>query len=301
MSLPPQALNRLGWLLAGVLAIFVAASFAGIVRGGPLDPSAGPSSTLPQVESRIPIRQPASLGAFPIVISASGSYFLTQNITSGAATNGINITASDVTLDLNGFTLSGANVSSDGIAINSGGNVTIINGTVRDWTGAGVRDVTGLGGGRYERLNLISNDGGGLIAGKDSAITNCIATGNGGNGIAVTQPSGTSGSSSISGCVIDGSVLDGIQVEYNVTVTGNSVSNSGVTGIHVLQSGSRIDLNHLKGNVDKEIQVDTGGNVIIRNTIEGSLSDLAIVAQNLEGPFEVGGDPPSNPWANLGY
>ena len=206
-----------------------------------------------------------------------------------------------MTLDLNGFTLSGANASNDGIAINGGGNVTIINGTVRDWNGAGVRDVTGVGGGRYERLNLISNSGGGLIAGKDSAITDCIATDNGGNGIAVTQPSGTSGSSIISGCIVDGSVLDGIQVEYNVTVTGNSVSNSGVTGIHVLQSGSRIDGNHLKGSADKEIQVDAGGNVIIRNTIGGSLSDLAIVAQNLEGPIEIGGTPPSNPWANLGY
>jgi hypothetical protein len=300
-SPPPQALNRLGWLLAVILALFVVASFAGVVRGGPLDPTSVPAPTLPQVEPRIPIRQPASPAAFPIVISASGSYFLTQNITAGAASNGINITASNVTLDLNGFTLSGADAGADGISINGGSNVAISNGTVRDWTNVGVRDVTGSGGMRYERLTVISNNGGGIAAGANSTIKDCIATGNGGNGVAISQASGAAGSSLISGCVVDGSVLDGIQVEYNATVTGNTVSNSGVNGIHALQSGNVIDGNHLDGNAGKGIWIDLGSNVIIRNSFSGGASELQIAAGNAKGPTETGGTPISNPWANISY
>ncbi len=83
-------INRAGWLVAGVLALFVVAAMTGVVSGGPLDPSGPPSSTLPQVEPRSPIPPVGWNGAFPIVISQPGSYFLTRSLNDGSTgTDGI--------------------------------------------------------------------------------------------------------------------------------------------------------------------------------------------------------------------
>lgn len=281
-----------------MLGAFIVASLAGVVRGGPLDPPAAPSSTLPQVEPRIPIRQPSSPAGFPISIVTPGSYFLTQDITATAATDGIKIQVPGVTLDLNGFTLAGAGLGSDGISTATVANVTIINGTVRNWTGAGIR-ADQVSNGRYERLRVNSNPGGGIIAGRNSIVQDCTAADNGGHGI--TMAEGTLGSSIVARCIVDGSVLDGIQVANNTTVTGNSVTNSGVNGVHATASGNRIDGNHLGGNSDKEIRVDTTGNVIVRNTFSGADSDLGIASGNSKGPTENAGTPLGNPWANLAY
>jgi hypothetical protein len=42
-------------------------------------------------------------GGFPYVISASGSYRLSGGLTVPASTDGINVTAAKVAIDLNGF------------------------------------------------------------------------------------------------------------------------------------------------------------------------------------------------------
>lgn len=294
-----STINRLGWLLAAVLGAFVVASLAGVVRGGPLDPPGAPTSTLPQVEPRIPIRQPSSPAGFPITISAPGSYFLTQDITAtAAATDGITITVSGVTLDLNGFTLSGAGLGSNGVSAATVDNVTIINGTIRNWTNAGIQ-AEQVSNGRYERVRVNSNPGGGIIAGRNSIVQDCTAADNGGNGIRVAE--GALGSSIVARCIVDGSVLDGIQAANNTTVTGNGVTNNGVNGIHTTGAGNRVDGNHLGGNIDKEIRVDTTGSVIIRNTFSGADSDLSIAVGNSKGPTENAGTPLSNPWANIAY
>ena len=38
-------INRAGWLVAGVLALFVVAAMTGVVSGGPLDPPGAPAPT----------------------------------------------------------------------------------------------------------------------------------------------------------------------------------------------------------------------------------------------------------------
>ena len=72
-------------LLVAILAVGVGivAMLASGARGGPLDPTGPPSvtGTLPQVEPRMPIPPVGWNGTFPITISQSGSYFLTQNLT----------------------------------------------------------------------------------------------------------------------------------------------------------------------------------------------------------------------------
>ncbi len=119
-------------LMLGVFAITPASQAA-----GPLDPSAGPGSPATQMPSLVEIKAaidalatsslngrtpiPGTSGAAAagpaFTISAPGSYVLTGNIavTSGDA---IRITASSVTLDLNGFTISSNSSGLSGAAIN---------------------------------------------------------------------------------------------------------------------------------------------------------------------------------------
>lgn len=85
--------------------------------------------TLDQVEARTPIS-----GA--TTISTPGSYYLTGNI-NVASGNGINITTDNVTLDLNGFTISSTASAPSGNGVNINGlrsHVTIRNGNIRGTT-----------------------------------------------------------------------------------------------------------------------------------------------------------------------
>ena len=118
---------------------------------GSLTPPAGPPGpemkTLDEVESRtaLPATTTAAPGPF-ITISDSGSYYLTGNVTVTSG-DGILITASDVTLDLGGFTLTStlATVPTAGNAITLApgiSSVVIKNGHIK---GTSVR--TGSGGG----------------------------------------------------------------------------------------------------------------------------------------------------------
>lgn len=75
----------------------------------------------------------------PVVISAPGRYRLTRNLAVSGG-NVITIQADDVTLDLNGFTISSAARPAVGTAISLVGarrNVTIRNGSIRSLSGAG--------------------------------------------------------------------------------------------------------------------------------------------------------------------
>lgn len=77
-------------------------------------------------------------GGFPYTISQPGSYKLSGNLVAPAGVNGIRVAASNVTLDLNGFTLSGPPDPCDGfgcvptfgITAASVTGTTIRNGTI---------------------------------------------------------------------------------------------------------------------------------------------------------------------------
>jgi hypothetical protein len=79
-------------------------------------------------------------GGFPYTISVEGSYKLSGNLVVPVGVNGINITASHVTLDLNGFSITGSPADSSffiGINANSGGTqqaITVRNGSISGFT-----------------------------------------------------------------------------------------------------------------------------------------------------------------------
>lgn len=215
-------LDRAAWAVAGALAVALIGSLAGVVRGGPLDPPGAPSSTLPLVEPRTPIRQPPAAAGFPIVISAPGSYYLAENITGVTAQNGISIAADAVTLDLNGFVLKGIPGSLNGVAAQGNPrNASVHGGTVTGWGQNGIYGDY-LTDSTYEDLRLYNNGGGGICALGNSLISHVVATNNGAHGI-LTQAITFTG---IDGGIIrdstaSGNGLDGITVRGHALVVEN--------------------------------------------------------------------------------
>lgn len=88
------------------------------------------------VDGQILINQSTVMaaGGFPYVISQPGSYKLSGNLSVPAGHDAIDINASNVTLDLNGFNIS-AEAFSKTYAINSQNtsNVVVKNGTITGW------------------------------------------------------------------------------------------------------------------------------------------------------------------------
>ena len=140
----------------GTLLCLTVALISKSLAQGPLTPPGAPAPTmksLDQIEARTPI------STAPITISAGGSYYLTQNLTV-AGGNAIVITASNVTLDLNGFTISSTADPALGTAIStlpSRNGIVIRNGAIR---GSVVRSgSTYSGAGFHSGITMLSSSG----------------------------------------------------------------------------------------------------------------------------------------------
>ena len=110
--------------------------------------------TLAQLDAKLDPRTPISTA--PFTISVSGSYYLTGNLTASYRNYGIIIATNGVTLDLNGFTISGPSLGAQGsaftaIQINNGlRDLTIFNGHIAGGVtnnGSGVYGGIGFGSG----------------------------------------------------------------------------------------------------------------------------------------------------------
>lgn len=120
---------------------------------------------------------------FPIKITKAGSYVLTANLVANAKdVNVINVTTSNVLIDLNGFRI-GAPGSGTGIGVNanSQSNVTVQNGSVSGMGGDGIV----LGNSGVVRAMQVNNNGGNGIncEGIGCLVTGCTANSNGGAGL----------------------------------------------------------------------------------------------------------------------
>ena len=105
------------------ILFFMAFSSVGLAQ---ITPPAGPiGRTRPTIVT----------GPAPIIIDQPGSYVLGGNLVATDAVNGIEISASHVTLDLDGGVVDGADVGLAGIVvIGTQSNLSILNGTVTRWT-----------------------------------------------------------------------------------------------------------------------------------------------------------------------
>ena len=254
--------------LTGIVLVTMLATRA---YGGPLDPPGAPAPTLPQVEPRTPIDH------VPYVVSASGSYFLTQNL-SGAS--GIGVGAENVTIDLNGFTLSGPGTASGtGIGISGAQRgVVIKNGTIRDWF-VGV-DAHLAYRSVLTDLIVTTNSNDGIDIGSGGTLNRVMSYSNGLFGLNVWQVSDAWGTS-IENSNFSRNV-NGIDLQANnVRLHDNVVHSNGGDGIVVgiFQGFNEIIDNSIIGNDGKGVLMLPGstgnvvaGNTLVANTL-GSLGD----------------------------
>jgi hypothetical protein len=124
---------------------------------------------------------PGDAPGFPVTISRPGSYVLTSNLrVPDLSRNGIEITATNVTIDLNGFAIIGLGGEGDGAGIFTFlSQVTVVNGSI-----------TGMGTGlflngtlcRIENVSVAQSTGDGIWVGEWCVVSGNRSALNGGTG-----------------------------------------------------------------------------------------------------------------------
>lgn len=233
---------------------------------------------------------------YPITISSAGSYRLTSNLTGIIAnTDGIFLTASRVTIDFNGFSLTGPSAGTgvgNGISgtgtIGSAKSTTIKNGVIRGVRGTGIY-LPGAPAVRVENMTLDINaggslgfvDGAGIYVGEDAQILRNRVTNNGG----VTVSGIVTGNSAlISENIVSGSGVTGIRCAHGCAVLQNIATENGASGIIVEGHGGTISGNTAYKNTQGGISGGSGstilGNTAYLNGVDGIYAGSGSTVQN---------------------
>ncbi|HKQ48482.1 MAG TPA: right-handed parallel beta-helix repeat-containing protein [Phycisphaerae bacterium] len=282
--------------------LLTGAWFAG---AGDLNPPAGAVApthkTLTEVEPRTAINATNTAGDADSLykITAPGSYYITGNITGVASKHGIEIAASGVTLDLNGFDLVGvpAMGAFDGVSatVPNLTNIAVVNGSVRSWGGGGV-DLGPLSTNcRVAEVLASGNTVDGIRTGSDCTITNCSASSNTADGVttgdgctvsncSVYQNAGTGiftgAGCTVSNCSAYQNTGDGIRTSISSTVSSCSAHRNTGTGISVSTSSTIASCSAVQ-NTGSGISVSTGSTVADCtariNTLDGIVCNIACV------------------------
>jgi hypothetical protein len=122
---------------------------------------------------------PGDSPGYPIQLDASGSYRLTSDLNCAINNSGIVISADNVTLDLNGFTMyGGGGLNNDGIGMGGAKNVEIRNGTIRGFTRSGIFTNSSTENIRAIGLRVIGNTIYGIdLQGPSNLVDGCTALG----------------------------------------------------------------------------------------------------------------------------
>lgn len=241
------------------------------------------------------LKQPSE---FPLVISAPGSYRLRGNITvPDANTTAIQVDADNVTLDLNGYTISGPTVcaappannpltctpaAGTGYGIKSDHvGLTIVNGTIQGMGAQGIYLNPGYNS-RIERLRLVDNGGGGVEVDGGGILSGNIVQRNGFTGIMANTDAvisgnmvlenGTYGIAAWKSTVTGNTVLRnnlGIYDSFGGTVVGNTVTDNFGLGLAAGCAGFNTGFaqntfygnNGGNGNLQVQCGVNMGQNV----------------------------------------
>ncbi|HLX70140.1 MAG TPA: right-handed parallel beta-helix repeat-containing protein [Verrucomicrobiae bacterium] len=303
----PPRLPRLG------IALVLSLSCPGLVLAqGSLTPPGAPAplmKSLDQIEPRTPVDAAHTPGnsSEEFIISQPGSYYLTTNIVGLSGADGIEITANNVTLDLNGFSLLGTAVSRNGIYC-QGHGVVVRNGTIKSWGSLGIEDLVSSTPARvFEKLTVSSNAVYGIETSQGAIIQDCVIEANVGFGIYAT------GASRISGCIVDGNGSGGIAIEPpGACVVVNNFAFGNDTNDHFGEIYMNSPNNHIEGN--RAIVTSPTGNgiyifsesfntnnVIVKNDVAGGgTRNFTLISGNDVGPIGSATNSTS-PWANISH
>lgn len=171
---------------------------------------------------------------FPVTLSKAGTYKLTGNLTvPDKDTTAIEVTASNVTLDLNGFSIFGPGEPGGGSGIHSSAslrNITVMNGSVRGMGNDGVNLEGGLH--RVERVHATENRAG-ITVGYSSLVIGCTAGHNRDNGISARASSVVRESTTVANNY-------GIVVGSGCTVLGNTSFSNTSYGLFAWEAGKGV-------------------------------------------------------------
>lgn len=182
-------------------------------------------------------------GGYPFTLPATGSYVLTGNLTPPAGTTALGVGPFNVDIDLNGFSIiGGGGPGGDGIFVGPAFGVTIHDGVITGFGGAGIMAAPGP---ELKVFKLrISGNGAGIAGTSGCLIVENTIVGNTGIGVDARR------------CKIENNVITdngdtGIMGDMNVVVhnviTGNGF---GLGGGGVLSlMGSTIQENQINGNL----------------------------------------------------
>jgi hypothetical protein len=168
---------------------------------------------------------PGDTAGFPVTISRRGKYKLSSGLTVASGKNGIVVTASEVTIDLNGFAIAGhsSGLSPSGIHAGPRNSLTVLNGTISGFRSYGV-----LTSGRFaviEAMRIVGTNEG-LQLGDDARIARSTISSNRASGIRCGLR-----------CLVEQNVitlngLDGIQLRNGGMVLGNTITSNKTFGIY---------------------------------------------------------------------
>jgi hypothetical protein len=147
---------------------------------GPLTPPPGPVAPTPGPEPRTAINATNTPGDANSLfrITQPGSYYLNANLLGVSGDSGIEVAAANVTIDLMGFELVGVAGAVSGITTDGAvSNVTVRNGTIRNWPGHGI-DLSGRFNCRIDHVRALSNSASGILVGSHSAVADCTSDSN---------------------------------------------------------------------------------------------------------------------------
>ena len=168
------------------------------------------------LEDRTPI------DSLPYAITAPGSYYVTASLSGGA---GIQISTSNVVLDLNGYNVSGTggNLSSGIEVTGAFTGIAVRNGVVNGWGHEGIK-ASSCSDCHFSQLQIYSSGFDGLLAGEGSVISQVSASSNGFDGIDAGN------GSTVTFCTAQGNTYDGIEADKGSIISESASYQNGGSG-----------------------------------------------------------------------
>jgi hypothetical protein len=197
------------------------------------------------------------IGSLPYTITASGNYELERDLTYAGHNNAIEVSADDVVINLNGFSIGTTGNGVFGVIIQTHSNLTVRNGSILGFQGAVVLAAPKS---RALNLQLVNNIFGVQVFAKNCTVQDCFIIGTGpdnnGNGIQLLK--------SASGVLVKGNQVSEFVVALLSSVSSGSAS--AFIGNYVANSGYGLGLSSndwYQGNVVTNCKVPfIGGNAI---------------------------------------